>query len=143
MTHHVVNCAVQNRWCCRLGWRRSTWAGSWSAPTSMASSRTRSSISCPGPRRVHAGARSYTLTSDEQMQHSLPTWLTTPFASLALTSAGSGSSNALPAQTKTETGARQGFVLVALGANVLFYGLFYAGRGIARTLQGGSKMKDD
>jgi hypothetical protein len=36
----------------------------------------------------------------------------------------------------------QGFVLVALGANVLFYGLFYAGRGIARTLQGVSKDKD-
>ena len=39
-------------------------------------------------------------------------------------------------------GVLQGFVLVALGANVLFYGLFYAGRGIARTLQGVSKDKN-
>ena len=37
----------------------------------------------------------------------------------------------------------QGFVLVAFGANVLFYGLFYAGRAIARVLQGNSKDKDE
>ena len=37
----------------------------------------------------------------------------------------------------------QGFVLVAFGANVLFYGLFYAGRAIARVLQGDSKEKEE
>jgi len=37
----------------------------------------------------------------------------------------------------------QGFVLVAFGANVLFYGLFYAGRAIARVLQGSSKDKEE
>ena len=37
----------------------------------------------------------------------------------------------------------QGFALVAFGANVLFYGLFYAGRAIARALQGDSKEKEE
>ncbi len=34
-------------------------------------------------------------------------------------------------------------MLVAFGANVLFYGLFYAGRAIARVLQGSSKDKEE